>query len=218
MKTVIPYPQLRSEIVTASVLLFSGEEKVSGLIKLGTGSNKSHVALALRGVDFAALYPAAAEGLDTSRVLCWESTTLSDVPGIDGTRRQGVQTVYLSDRLAHYPGTVSIRLLDRRPDYDELGALFAFHAMIAGRDYETCVREMVCAAYDGPFGDNVECFDTVFCSELCAGGYQHMGYLPQPPVAPPANEYIPKDFCMIDCLERGQGLGPEIGIAAELAA
>ena len=210
MRTVIPYTQLRPSIVTGSPLLFSGKEKVSGLIKIGTGSGKTHVAMAIRGVDFAALCPEQAKGLDTSRVLCWESTTLSDVASIDGQHRSGVQTVYLSDRLAAYEGEVSIRILERRPDYDELGALLAFHSVMAGRNYEESVRELICAAYDGPLGENEECFDTVFCSELLAGGYQHMGYLPFPPAGPAANEYVPKDICKLTALGRGQTLGIEI--------
>ena len=69
--------------------------------------------------------------------------------------------------------------------------LMRFRKEVRGRPYEKSMVELLKSAYDGPFGQNVEDFSSIFCSELIAETYQQMGLLPG---TKSANEYTPGDF------------------------
>ena len=173
------YNNIRPRMNTGDIVLFSGKGGISTGIKWFTQSKWSHVGMVLRLPEWDA-------------VLIWESTTLDDVAEIEsGKARKGVQIVPLSERLRKYPGEASIRLLkaDRTPEM--LKDLSLLRAEVKGRPYEKDKLELFKAAYEGPFGDNVEDLSSLFCSELIAEAYQRMGLLSD---KKPSNEYTPKDF------------------------
>jgi len=142
-------------------------------------SSWSHVGMALRLPEW-------------NLVLLWESTGLCDIKDLEsGKARKGVQLVPLSERIKKYQGEVSIRHLKVQRTPDMLQKLSDFRESVKGRPYEKDKIELLKAAYEGPFGQNVEDLSTLFCSELIAESYQQMGLLGE---EKPSNEYTPKDF------------------------
>lgn len=173
------YENIRPRLNTGDIVLFSGKGGISAGIKWFTQSKWSHVGMVLRLPEWDA-------------VLIWESTNLDDVAEIEsGKARKGVQIVPLSERLRKYPGETSIRLLEMERTPEMLKELSLLRAEVKGRPYETDKLELFKAAYEGPFGDNVEDLSSLFCSELVAEAYQRMGLLSE---KKPSNEYTPKDF------------------------
>ena len=176
------YEKLRGRLSTGSIVLFSGKGGVSAGIKWATGSKWSHVGLVVNS-------------LELNTVLLWESTTLSSLKDLDtGVAREGVQIVPLSERLKGYRGSASVRVLSPgRQDWEvvALGKLRRLRRELRGRPYEESRLELLRAAYDGPWGENVEDLSSLFCSELVAESYQELGLLP---TSPPSNEYTPQDF------------------------
>ena len=160
------YEDIRSELKTGDVLLFSGKGFVSWLIKLATFSQYSHVGMVYvigRGV------------------YCWESTSISK-------HRDGVQISLLSNRLLSYKGTVSVRRLETNRDSDFYNSLEDFRQQVKGRKYEQNIWELMGAAL--PWRNTVNLV-TIFCSELVAAAWQRMKVLKDDK---PSNEYTPADF------------------------
>ncbi len=175
----VTYEQIRPDLATGDLVLFSGKGGFSAGIKWFTRSRWSHVGMILVIPEW-----------DT--VLLWESTTLSSLKDVESnTARRGVQLVSFSDRLRNYGGEVAVRRLriDRTDRMQQ--ALSSFRNEVRDRPYEEDTVELIKAAYDGPFGDNTEDLSSLFCSELVAESYQRMGLLPNDP---PSNEYVPNDF------------------------
>lgn len=192
------YDNLRNQIKTGDIILFSGKGGISTGIKWVTDSKWSHVGMALRLPEW-------------DVVLLWESTTLSDIKDIEsGVERQGVQLVPLSDRIKKYKGEATIRSLDINRTPEMLTALNMLRLEVKNRKYEEDKLELIKAAYDGPFGKNTEDLSSLFCSELVAEAYQRMGLLGE---EKPSNEYTPKDFSVKGRLDLRRGsLGDEIPI------
>ena len=173
------YQNIRTNINTGDIELFSGKGGISAGIKWFTQCDWSYVGMALRLPEW-------------NLVLLWESTTLSDIRGLEsGQARKGVQLLPLSERVKSYRGDVAIRHLkiDRTPQM--MQQLLDFRETVKGRKYEEDKIELIKAAYDGPIGQNVEDLSTLSCSELVAETYQKMGLLSE---AKPSNEYTPRDF------------------------
>ncbi len=194
------YNEIRDNLNTGDIVLFSGSSAFSLLIKGYTRSAWSHVGMVMRIPDF-------------DMVLLWEATTLADILDIDtGTATKGVQLVPLSQRMKTYKGDVSIRQLDCDRQNLDMEGLKAFRQDVKGKAYEKSEGELFKAAYDGWFGENVEDFSSVFCSELVAGAYQSMGLLED---GQPANEYTPKDFSSDGqlALKQQATLKPEIAVS-----
>lgn len=85
------YEDIRDQLKTGDILLFSGKGGISDGIKFFTRSQYSHVGMVYRLDD-----PLDPNGT----VFCWESTTLSDLADADtGKLTKGVQRVELSERL-----------------------------------------------------------------------------------------------------------------------
>lgn len=177
------YDDIRTELKTGDIVLFSGKGGVSEWIKWFTRSDYSHVGMVLRIPKF-------------EIVLLWESTTLCNVKDVEAGRElQGVQLVPLSDRVKKYSGDIAIRRLDYGDAENDMEkmvyALEQKRTELKRRPYEEKIRELIRSAYDGPLGENTEDLSSVFCSELVAEAYQAMGLLPQDI---PSNEYTPADF------------------------
>ncbi len=173
------YANLRPQMKTGDIVLFSGKGGISTGIKWFTNSRWSHVGMVLRLIEWDA-------------VLLWESTTLSNIADVEsGKERKGVQIVPLSERIKKYDGEISVRMLDQKPTPEMHKELSLLREEVKGRPYEKSKIELFKAAYDGPFGRNNEDLSSLFCSELVAEAYQRMGLLSEDKAS---NEYTPKDF------------------------
>jgi hypothetical protein len=202
------YTDIRDQLKTGDVLLFSGKGGISEGIKFFTVSKWSHVGLIYKLVD----------RLDPKgTVFCWESTTLSDLKDAEtGKLTKGVQRVELSERLERCFAKgyeISVRPLNTSLTDDMLLALNKFRHEVRGRPYERGKIELLKSAWEGWLGENKEDLSSLFCSELVAEAYQRMGLLEE---APPSNEYTPKDFSQEKGLRlmRDYSLGNEILIDA----
>ena len=198
------YEDIRENLKTGDIVLFSGKGGISHGIKLFTNSKWSHVGMVLRCLDLRAIF-------------LWESTTLSNLKdAIDGKAKRGVQLVLLSDRLRKYDGEASIRHLNYEVDTKEYGKLMELREKLRNRPYEEDKFELIKAAYDGPLGHNEEDLSSLFCSELVAEAYQALGLLKEPPSGLPSNEFTPKDFAEKRrrrlVLDKAASLGKEIPI------
>lgn len=205
---VVPaaYVELRPQLKTGDVVLFSGKGGVSEWIKWFTGSKWSHVGMVM-----------VLESYDS--VLLWESTTLGDLPDVEsGKSHRGVQLVGLRERIAGYGGEeVSVRQLNKALDAGQLKSLGDFRSEVSGRPYEKNKIELLRAAADlFPFDRNKENLSSLFCSELVAESFQRVGLLPDGGKAKPSNEYTPEDFSSKADTElkllKGFTLRPEVRI------
>ncbi len=202
------YKDMRDQLKTGDIILFSGKGGISDGIKFFTVSKWSHVGMVYR-LD---------NPLDPeSSMFCWESTTLSDIKDADtGKLTKGVQRVELSERLERCFSKgyeISVRLLSETLTDDMILALNNFRHEVSGRPYEKDKIELLKAAYEGVLGDNKEDLSSLFCSELLAEAYQNMGLLTE---KVPSNEYTPNDFSTERSLklELGYSLNNEIAITA----
>lgn len=182
------YAEIRHQIQTGDLVLFSGQGFFSDIIRFGqrlAGDNAaaewSHVGLAVRSDEW-------------DQVVLWESTTLSKIPDIMfGRAVRGVQQVFLSARLATYEGRVGVRYLTAERTPERLAALRQLRREFAGRPYEQDRLELARAAigHIGPESIGEEDLTTLFCSELVAEAYQCMGLLGPDR---PSNRYSPAHF------------------------
>lgn len=193
---MVKYENMRSKLQTGDLVLFSGKGGLSTGIKWFTASRWSHLGMVVRPLDF-------------DVVLLWEASPITDIKDIEtGRTHKGVRLVALSERIQSYEGEVSIRLLavERKPEM--LEALDKLRAELKKRPFETDVIELLKSAWEGPFGKNQSDLSSLFCSELVAEAYQHMGLLSR---RKPSNEYTPRDFSEEGNLKLRKGrLGKEL--------
>lgn len=176
----VSYSNIRGDLKTGDIVLFSGKGAFSDIIKYGTLSKWSHVGMILNIPEYDFL-------------TVWESTTLSNIKDLETDRpRKGVQLVPLSDRVQKYSGDITVRQLqgDDLPD-NSLRKLMDLRRELKGKEYERSKLELIKSAYDGPFGNNKEDLSSIFCSELVAEAYQRLGLLAEDKSS---NEYTPADF------------------------
>ena len=152
------------------VLLFSGTDPVSELIKTVTASRYSHCALALR--DDA-----------TGKEYCFESTGSFHQLVWQHIRPQ-VQVSSLSGAVDTYSGRVVIRKLRNVTKTD----VTAYVRNLIGISYEQNMGELVNALQRT---NNAANDTSLFCSELVAKTLMDNGYMPANRLA---NNYMPKDF------------------------
>ena len=195
MKTMT-YEEIRPTLQCGDSVSFSGRGLASIVIKGMTLSKWTHDGIIVVAHDI-------------DKVLCWESTTLANVPDFEsGTIKSGVMLVDFSKRIATYNGEIGIRQLRIPLTPHEIQILMDMQREVKDTPYEKNMLELFKAAYDGPFGLNIEDLATIFCTELKAEFYKRVNRLP---ARKPANEYTPKDAAgkaMSDFLE------PMIMIAA----
>lgn len=201
------YVDIRDELASGDLILFSGKGRISGAIKWFTAGRWSHVGIVHR-ID------------SHDMVLLWESTTLTSLRDVEtGRAMHGVQTVPLSERIRQYQGEMALRKLVAPEEGETSGSfprlLSALRREFAGRPYERSKLQLLRSALDGPgwFENREEDLSSFFCSELVAEAYQRMGLLLEPAEGGrPSNEYVPEDFGAARSLqlEDGYRLGPEI--------
>lgn len=194
------YEEIRDDLKTGDIVLFSGKGFVSWLIKKVTKNKYSHVGMVLRidGFDFVAL---------------WESTTLNDTPDIFHKKRKGVQIVQLSQRMKGYNGKIAVRQLhDFEFGPEEEKALAELRQEVNNRPYEKNMFSLAKSALDSTFlGKNKKKdLSSLFCSELVAEAYVRLGLIAKNEIS---SEYTPADFSEKRNLKLLKGiLGPEITI------
>jgi len=177
------YGTARPALKTGDIVLFSGKGGVSASVKWVTLSRWSHVGMVvvLPEYDFVCL---------------WESTAsavLADVESVEV--HMGVQLVPLSQRVKQHDGEIALRSLNGVSlGAVEMQRLMALRKQLARCPYEKSRLELMAAAWDGPFGNNKEDLSSLFCSELVAEAYQHLGLLHAGRKGKPSNEYVPADF------------------------
>jgi hypothetical protein len=201
------YEEIRGQLQTGDIVLFSGRGRASQGIKWLTLCPWSHVGMVLR------MPPGAGPLADT--VLLWESTNFDNLKDVlEGVARRGVQLVLLSERVQVYPGEIAVRPLSVQRDEAMFEALSALRMKLRNRPFEEKKLELLRAALDGPFERwrSSEDLSSLFCSELIAETYQALGLLPDHPDAKPSNEYTPRDFAGDLALLRGAVLGPVLPI------
>lgn len=184
------YTEIRDQLKTGDIVLLSGKGLLSLGIKLITRSRWSHVGMVLR---------------HQGQVQIWEST-----------RECNVSLKLLSNRIGDIQdqsGEIALRrLTEVEFDANDHTKLSKLREALKGRPYEDDEIELLKAAYDGPFGQNKEDLDSVFCSELVAEAYQCLGLLDNRTAS---NEYTPKDFSQASGLTLLKGkLGNEITLTA----
>ena len=147
------YSDIRNQLDTGDIVLFSGKGHISSAIKWFTAGKWSHVGMVIRSSEW-------------DMLLLWESTTLSNLKTIDNAHKEGVQTVFLSERVATYDGDIGVRRLSVERTPQMIEDLKAFRAMVKDRPYEESKWELIKSALDGPsFLENQEDLSSLFCSE-----------------------------------------------------
>lgn len=177
------YSQIRNDLKTGDLVLFSGKGMISNVIKLMTRSNWSHVGMVVRIEDWDA-------------VMLWEATnTKRGKDFYSGKPKKGVQLVNLSDRVAtalENGYEVAVRQLhDFELTAEHRKSLAKLREAFKHKEYEESIVELFKSAYDGFAGSNEEDNSSLFCSELVAEAYQTMGLIAQDKAS---NEFVPKDF------------------------
>lgn len=162
----IDYNSIRSELDTFDLVLWSSGDKLAHLIQFATISKWTHVGMVVR-------FPG-------DILMLWESTFDDSFSGVHLTP--------LSKALTE---KVAIRKCNVKRTQESWDLLMAVRKELDGRPFEDRVLEFICAAYDGPFGQNKRNITALFCSELIAETYQRIGFLDN---SLPSNEYTPNDF------------------------
>ena len=169
-----------NELKTGDIVLFSGLDHYSRLVRAGTKSKWSHVGLVFESPahDFLTL---------------WESSIREDTLDVElAEHRVGVRLVSLYDRVKAFEGEISIRRLQGEAITDKkLRCLLALQDELRGRAYERNKFELIRAANKRAFCNRAEDLSSVFCSELVAEAYQRLGLLSE---EKPSNDYAPVDF------------------------
>ena len=198
------YDNVRSNLDTGDIVLFSGKGLISMGLKIGALCSWSHVAMVVRAKE-----PDVA--------LIYQSTPVCKAKDFfDGNLKNGVQINVMSEAVKGYNGKVAVRHLSVARTPTMLNGLSEFRQEVRDRPYEKRIMDMVQAVWDGPLGHVEEDLSSLFCSELVAEAYQRMGLLPRNQSGgKESSEYTPKNFSSqggeLDLL-LGASLGEEIVI------
>lgn len=190
------YKKHRPQIKTGDVIAFSGNSRISKIIKWKTRSRYSHVGLVWR-TDLGL-------PLDGENVMLIESTTLNNLPdAATGEFIKGIQLQWLSKRLATYNGeawwgkvnksipNVEAAQMWLRQKHNERTRYDAIQALGAGADLLDWI----------PGIENDPDFNSLFCSELVARAWQYASLLGN---QYNASEMTPKDIMDLDFIETYQ--------------
>ena len=199
------YSQIRDQLETGDIVLFSSKGFISGAIRLMTRSCWSHVGMVVRMPEW-----------DT--IMIWEATnTLRGKDFFAKAPKKGVQLVRLSERIhdaIHNQGAkVAVRHLhDIDRDDAMRETLKKLRHALKNKDYETNLLELFNSAFDGVIAENEEDLSSIFCSELVAEAWQEIGILSE---EKSSNEYVPKDFSSEGVMTLLKGyLTPQIELIA----
>ena len=187
------------ELKTGDIVLFSGVDPYSRLVKVGTSSKWSHVGMIV-------------ESPQHEFLTMWESSIREDTLDVEtNEHREGVRLVSFKDRVQAFEGEVSIRQLQGGVFTNEnLRCFFDLREELRGRAYERNKFELIKASNERAFRNTVEDLSSLFCSELVAEAYQRLGLLTEDK---PSNDYAPVDFSH----DRMQSLQGHFYLSEEIA-
>ena len=178
MSDKVKYADIRGEITTGDILLFSGKGLVSNVIKLTTGCKWSHVGMAV--VD-------DHHGI----VNILESTMINPNSGIEGVQIQPLRKRYME-----YDGEFAIRQLENPPLNVEV--FKRTRERLMGLPYEKkLVSALAASALDfADFFHDPNPEGSVFCSETTAIFFkdQHWFRDRDDRPVPPSDEFTPANF------------------------
>jgi hypothetical protein len=194
----IYYDDLRPHLKEMDIILFSGTGFFSRIVRLFTFSKYSHVGLVMWDHDGRCLVVESAP---------W--TGLKDY--LTKNKVNGVQAVYLSERVKAYKGKVYWRrLMGERPERTS-EKFRQVVGVMSGTPYERSWKELLGAAWRTL--KNKKNLTSVFCSEFVAHLFIAMGVLDP---SEEANEYTPEDFSeqadSLLPLTLGYGLGQTLEV------
>lgn len=189
------YSQYREAMKTGDVIAFSGNSRISKIIKWKTDSQYSHVGIVM---------DADAKGGIGKAVLMVESTALCNQPDVlDGKIIKGVQLHFLSNRLDEYDGKAWwLPLKEVLPHY----AAFNMQQWLRNIRCENIKYDDFQALGTGadifdwiPGIQNDRDFSSLFCSELVARALQIAGVV-NDNINP--SEQTPADIAGMPCFEK----------------
>ena len=190
-----------TELKTGDIVLFSGIERNSRLIKVCTNSKWSHVGLII-------------ESQKHDFLTMWESSNRKGIEDVEaGEHREGVRLVSFHDRVNTFQGEISVRkLLGGMLTDENLSSLIEFKNELSGRPYERNKFELIKASNGLALRNKNEDLSSLFCSELVAEAYQRLGLLSE---EKPSNGYAPVDFShdRMKLLQRNFYLSEELEIS-----
>lgn len=174
-----PYAQLRDQLKTGDLVLFSGYSLSARLVRIFTASRWSHIGIVVR-------LPHMPE-----TPLLWEATRASKVTDINhGKPFDGVQLVSLDDRIATYQGQIAVRRLQGVPsDAESRTCLDRLIESWREKPYRNFVWQHLSVWLHGE--ESLSFQRGGFCSELVAEVYRQWRLLP---TERPARNYVPRDF------------------------
>ncbi len=185
------YKTFKYQLKYGDIILFSGEDDVSDIVKIPTNSKWSHVGIVYK-----------------------EATEHTDVMLLESTVKKGVTLTILGDKIENYNGDISFRHLNVNRTTSMRRALTNIYRELRGRKYESPdvkgLKELSNAGIDTLDKNsgttlNKEDLSKIFCSELVAEAYQRMGLLSSTNPLYPSNEFTPKDFSKDGDLDLLQG-------------
>jgi len=168
------------ELKTGDLVLFSGIDPYSRLVKVGTSSRWSHVGIIVNTPEYDFL-------------TMWESSIREDTVDVEiNAHREGVRLVSFLERVRAFEGDISIRRLQGDTlNKQNLLRLMLLREELRGRAYERNKFELIRASNERAFCNKEEDLSSLFCSELVAEAYQRLGLLTE---EKPSNDYAPVDF------------------------
>ncbi len=180
---VARYQDIRSRLSTGDLILMHGVDVESSIIRLAELSPWSHVAMVVRVPDL-------------GPPLIWESTPLHFIEDVVlHTKKSGARIVSLDDRLRvavtkKFYSRFAVRRLDVERTPEMISALQEYIERVHNLPFPS-TWELARDYVKGRFFDEEARFDHVYCAELVAETYMHMGVLA---ADHPPNRYAPKDF------------------------
>jgi hypothetical protein len=186
---------------TGDVWLFHGRSWADVAIRALTNSPVNHVGMAV--------------ALDDLPPLMWHAELGKSLPDVwTGERQRGVQLHVLRDAVTtwdeRYGQRAWVRQLNGTVERDHEDRLMEVIQEFDGRPFPTTLK-MARRWAAGRFRRRESSLETIYCAELVATTYQHMGLLPR---RRPASWYDPGRFWSGDRIEMVPpfGLGGEIPV------
>jgi hypothetical protein len=209
---MVKYKNIKGDIKTFDIFLFSGRGKFSAVIECTSSSKYSHVGIAVNGRDLEKMEFRPKYAFDPDGLYLFHSNKGSVDGTIDifsGEDASGVQINSLGSVLSNYNGKCFYRPLtlkhDRSHYLKKLGEVIRRNI---GKPYEDSFIELCFALF--PCNCQSTDTDTIFCSELVAEVYIDTGIFTED--SDDSNNYTPVDFSEeVECLPfaHGNGLGNE---------
>lgn len=191
------YSQIKDDLKTGDLILFSGKYSISKLVEKLEHSMWSHVAMVVRIPDIE--YP-----------LLWESSALTNLSDeLFKDNKTGPKIVNLEERLKSYgsdlkpysPPVYAVRHLEVERNDEMINSLSTLFTSLHGLP-NPGEWKMILEVLEGKLLNIPSKLDNYTCSELVAESLIKMGLLNNQKVI---NSYMPKDFSSDGSLKLSKG-------------